>query len=171
MMSMWKAGALALVLSLAAGSASAQSSGGVLGSQAADIVFSEVEKRIMKDYFGIERDDRRDRDWDGKRERYQRDDYGDRGHKRKKDKGKKKGLPPGLAKKDQLPPGLARQLERKGTLPPGLAKRDLPHDLGSRLPPPLRGTERKIVGNDVVLLEAGTNLILDVLHGVLTGKK
>ena len=52
-------------------------------------------------------------------------------------KGKKKGLPPGLAKRGgDLPPGLQRHIERNGQLPPGLQKRlePLPSDLHSRLP-------------------------------------
>lgn len=49
------------------------------------------------------------------------------GHGRGHGHGKDKGLPPGLAKKEQgdLPPGLAK----KGGLPPGLAKK-----FGARLP-------------------------------------
>ena len=58
-------------------------------------------------------------------------------------------------------------LERKGKLPPGLAKRELPRRLDNHLPDPWPGTERKIVGNDVVLLEKGTDLILDVLRNVV----
>ena len=85
----------------------------------------------------------------------------------KKGKGNKRGLPPGLAKKKRLPPGFARQLERKGKLSPGLAKRELPRRLDNHLPDPWPGTERKIVGNDVVLLEKGTDLIFDILRDVM----
>ena len=41
-------------------------------------------------------------------------------------RGKRSGLPPGLAKKDRLPPGLERQLRRNAQLPPGLQKRLTP---------------------------------------------
>jgi hypothetical protein len=88
---------------------------------------------------------------------------------RGKNKGHGKGLPPGLAKRDKLPPGLAKQLERNGRLPPGLQKRALPSKLEAKLPPPQTGTERIIVGNDVVLINAATNVVLDIIQGVLTG--
>lgn len=83
--------------------------------------------------------------------------------------GKQQGLPPGLAKRDTLPPGLQMQLDRGGRLPPGLAKRDLPADLEARLGRPAVGTERVIVDNDVVLIEKGTEIILDIVKDVLTG--
>ena len=44
--------------------------------------------------------------------------------------------------------------------------RDLPPGLASRLPPTKFGQRRYIVGNDVVLIEAATGLILDILEGV-----
>lgn len=124
-----------------------------------DIVFTEVEARIIKEYF------------DAKAARQAEERGGasgkaheaNKGKAHKTNKGKSKGLPPGLAKKESLPPGLAKQLSERGTLPPGLAKRDLPPDLESRLPRPARGTERVIVGNDVVLIQAATRKILDVL--------
>ena len=80
--------------------------------------------------------------------------------------GKSKKMPKGLAKRDSLPPGLERQLEKNGTLPPGLAKRDLPADLTRRLPRRDDGTERVIVDSDVVLIEAATGVVLDILRGV-----
>ncbi|WP_404426613.1 hypothetical protein [Thalassospira australica] len=68
--------------------------------------------------------------------------------------------------KGGLPPGIAMKLERGGTLPPGIAKRDLPVDLQSRLP--YRSDAiRQIVGNDVVLIEKGTDIILDVIRDVV----
>jgi len=39
-----------------------------------------------------------------------------------------------------------------------------------RLPPLKHGLERKIVGNDVVLLRKGTNVVLDVLENVLNNQ-
>ncbi|MFC4234309.1 hypothetical protein ACFOY8_03620 [Thalassospira xianhensis] len=77
--------------------------------------------------------------------------------------GKNKGNGKG---KDGLPPGIAMKLERGGTLPPGIAKRDLPADLRSRLP--YRSDAiRQIVGSDVVLIEKGTDIILDVIRDVV----
>ncbi|WP_258548445.1 hypothetical protein [Thalassospira xiamenensis] len=54
----------------------------------------------------------------------------------------------------------------KDGLPPGIAKRDLPADFQSRLP--YRSDAiRQIVGNDVVLIEKGTDIILDVIRDVV----
>jgi Ni/Co efflux regulator RcnB len=106
----------------------------------ADLVLTEIEKRIIRDYY--------------------RGDDDAAGQKAAKDKS---GLPPGLAKKDTLPPGLAMQLERNGTLPPGLAKRDLPDDLRARLPRRPWGQNLVIVDDKVLLIQRATNLILDIL--------
>ena len=77
-------------------------------------------------------------------------------HGRKgKNKGKRKGLPPGLAK-------------RGGSLPPGLAKR-LPSDLEHRLRPRPRSYWSVIFDNDIALIDAATNKVLDILEDVLTG--
>ena len=76
------------------------------------------------------------------------------------------GLPPGLAKRQYLPPGLQKHIERTGRLPPGLEKRRLPGDLRALLP--IRsGQDFRVVGNDIVLIETATELILDVMQGVL----
>lgn len=112
-------------------------------------VFTEAEKVLIGDYYKARR--------------------GGDSEKHGKGKGKKKkngkSMPPGLAKKDQLPPGLAMQLEKNGKLPPGLEKRDLPDDLETRLP--LRkGLKRILAGDDVVLVDAATDIILDVLEGI-----
>jgi hypothetical protein len=120
----------------------------VTEEQAVQIVFSEIERELIRDYFG-------DFEYEGK------------GKKNKAGKGRG-GLPPGLAKREQLPPGLQKQIVRNGTLPPGLATYDLPNDLLVELPPPGKGTRRVIVGNDVILIREGTRLILDVLKDVLT---
>ena len=141
-------------------------SGGDITKRLANIVFTELERQIMMEYFGrnrLEPEDERDFENSNRGDRKQ----GKKAKRHKKGKGNKRGLPPGLAKKKRLPPGLARQLERKGKLPPGLAKRELPRRLDNHLPDPWPGTERKIVGNDVVLLEKGTDLILDVLRNVV----
>ncbi len=82
-----------------------------------------------------------------------------------KAKGSSQGLPPGLAGRP-LPPGLQKHIDRTGQLPPGLQKRSLPGDLRSRLPH-RAGQDYRVVGNDIVLIEIATNLILDVMQGVL----
>lgn len=113
----------------------------------ADVVFSEIEKRVIRDFFGI------------------------KGNEAKKGKGKGKSkakgdLPPGLAKRDTLPPGLEMQLQRNGRLPPGLEKRSLPPELESRLKK-RAGYDRLIVNNDVMLVQRATGLIMDILKGVI----
>ncbi len=114
-------------------------------AQVATIVLSEIERRVIGDYY--------------------RDRYVVWVESQSSGKGKKKrgNLPPGLAKKGTLPPGLAKQLARNGTLPPGLAKRALPDDLLVRLTPRPVGYELVLVDDRVLLIQAATNLILDVL--------
>ena len=85
-------------------------------------------------------------------------------------KGKKKGLPPGLAKRGgNLPPGLQKKLERDGQLPPGLQKRlePLPVDLNRRLTRLPEYYERVIVERDVILLDRRSNRILDIIENVI----
>jgi hypothetical protein len=119
------------------------------GSDVLGRVFSEIEKHLIREYYGQH----------------------DATPGKSNGKGNSRKMPPGLAKREHLPPGLERQLEKNGTLPPGLAKRDLPPDLVSRLPRRPPGIERKIVGTDVVLVEQATGVILDILRGVATNKK
>jgi len=153
-----------------------------------DAVFSEVEKRIIGEHYGVdvqqrapdttmptwavktdEGDDDDDRDDDENDDR----DKGkkDKGKKAKKDKGKgkSKSLPPGLAKRDSLPPGLQKQLEKNGRLPAGLAKRDLPADLAAQLPARSPDQEVSVVEDDVVLTDKATGVILDVIKDVVRG--
>ncbi len=152
-------------------------------SDLGQVIFKEVEKRAIEEFFGKQaakasKDaDDDDEKGEGKKKKKKK------GKKAKKNKGKSKGkgkgrgqgknkeLPPGLAKRDSLPPGLQKQLEKNGTLPPGLAKRDLPSELQSQLPAVPPGLERIIAGDDVVLLEKATGKILDIIQGVLKGKK
>ncbi len=79
---------------------------------------------------------------------------------------KRKGLPPGLAKKGKLPPGLQKQLKKNGTLPPGLAKRSLPYDLEERLSPLPGGYVRLKVGSDIILMNGKTEVIVDIIHDI-----
>ncbi len=82
-----------------------------------------------------------------------------------KAKASSQGLPPGLANRP-LPPGLQKHIDRTGRLPPGLEKRRLPGDLRGLLPR-RTGQDFRVVGNDIVLIETATDLILDVMQGVL----
>jgi hypothetical protein len=106
-----------------------------------DIVFTAVERRLIEEFFG-------------RTAVYPAAESGG------------KGMPPGLAKRGDLPPGLAR----RDRLPPGLAKRALPNNLNGRLGPPPVGAERYIVGNDILLIQVATGLVLDVLYDVVTQK-
>ncbi|MGM0421803.1 MAG: hypothetical protein ACQEQL_01745 [Pseudomonadota bacterium] len=103
-----------------------------------DQVFTAIERENIREYFG--EDSRRS---------------------------KKSDLPPGLAKKGRLPPGLEKQLKRNGRLPPGLEKRALPDDLSKRLPKRDDNTLRRIIGDDVVLIDETTMTILDILQDVV----
>lgn len=69
-----------------------------------------------------------------------------------------------------LPPGIAKKVARGGSLPPGIAKRYLPRDLDTRLPPQPAGVERIVVGSDVLLVEAATGLIYDIVKDALRGR-
>lgn len=140
-----------------------------------NVLFKEAERRIIEDYFGIHKNtpSAQTPGYDSD----QRDDYGKKGKKAKKakkgnkgkghakgrSKGQSKGLPPGLAKKSELPPGLAK----RQSLPSGLKTRRLPRELETRLPPVPEGQQRVIVDNNVVLIEQGTRVVLDILEGVI----
>ena len=66
---------------------------------------------------------------------------------------------------EPLPPGIQRQLERGKPLPPGIAKRfDGP--IANQLPR-YPGYEWERVGTDVVLIEAATRVVVDVLVDAL----
>jgi hypothetical protein len=141
------------------------------------VVFSQVEKRIIRRWLGENKttprrdndndearddDDDRDKKGKGKSKKHKK------AKKAKKAKNKSKSMPKGIAKRKELPPGLAK----RKTLPPGLAKRDLPEDLVHRLPPPQPGTARKVIEDGTVLLvEEGTNIVLDVLERAIFGAR
>jgi hypothetical protein len=81
-----------------------------------------------------------------------------------KHKNKQKGLPPGIAKKGTLPPGIAKQLVRNGHLPPGLEYRPLPPDLIVQLPALAPAYKYVIADDRVMLIQAATNVIMDILQ-------
>jgi hypothetical protein len=60
-----------------------------------------------------------------------------------------------------LPPGIAKNLARGKPLPPGIAKRYLPNSLLTQLPRP--GYEWLVVDNDILLVLAATDIIVDIL--------
>jgi hypothetical protein len=67
----------------------------------------------------------------------------------------------------QLPPGIAKNLARGKALPPGIAKQALPQDLLAKLPPAAPGFERIIVDGKVLLVEAATRIVYDILSDIL----
>ena len=75
---------------------------------------------------------------------------------------KKKGLPPGLAKRNGgLPPGLAK----RDKLPPGLQSAPLPYDLEGRLTRLPESYVRLRIGRDIVLMDKRTRVVFDVMYG------
>lgn len=62
-----------------------------------------------------------------------------------------------------LPPGIAKNLARGKPLPPGIAKNYLPQGLLGQLPA-RPGYEWRYVDNDILLVVAGTAVIVDILR-------
>lgn len=100
-----------------------------------EVAFNERDRRYIQDY-------------------YQEQQY----HHRHR-----KGMPPGLAKRDQLPPGLQKQVQRNGTLPPGLEGHPLPQDLERRLSRLPENYVRLQVGTDIVLMDRRSRVAVDVI--------
>lgn len=76
---------------------------------------------------------------------------------------RRRHLPPGLAKRHGgLPPGLAK----RDRLPPGLQRDPLPEELEYRLTALPSGYIRVRVGEDIVLLDSRTHVVIDVIYGV-----
>jgi len=113
-------------------------------------VFSETEKRIIRDYY-----------------QRRQQNISKQNKKPKHHKKGKKGLPPGLAKKDALPPGLQKQLQRNGKLPPGLEKRALPTELRDSLPRRADRYERVIADGKVLLVERASGIIADIISDAI----
>lgn len=105
-----------------------------------DIIMSEIERRLIRSYY-----DRHYEDW-----------YNGGGNKNK-------SIPPGIAKKGGwLPPGIAKQLARGNYMPRDVVFYPLPYDLRNQLPY-RSGYDYYVVDDKVMLVQIGTNLILDVL--------
>lgn len=75
----------------------------------------------------------------------------------------------GRGKKGGLPPGIAKNLRRGKPLPPGIAKQHLPQDLLSRLPRAADGFEYVIVAGKLLLVEIATQVIREVLLEAVFG--
>jgi Ni/Co efflux regulator RcnB len=74
------------------------------------------------------------------------------------------GCPPGLAKKHNgcLPPGQAKKLAVGHRLPPDVRYYAVPQPVLVRLPPARPGYRYVMVGNDVVLLQPRTNIVINI---------
>jgi hypothetical protein len=66
----------------------------------------------------------------------------------------------------RLPPGIAKNLARGKPLPPGIAKKMLPGDLTASLPR-RQGYDYVMAGSDVLLVEAATRVVADILRNVV----
>lgn len=69
----------------------------------------------------------------------------------------------GRGRSGGLPPGIARNLERGKPLPPGIAKQHLPQQLVLELPRVGNGLEYVVVAGKLLLVEAATQLVRQVL--------
>lgn len=148
---------LCLTALLASSSATVADStvAGQIAKESIEIAFTAAERALVREYFGHA--------GDGYQGQASKRNDG-KGNKGKKDQ---KGMPAGLAKRESLPPGLQRQLDKNGALPPGLQKKALPSGLQSRLPPAPRGYERVIVDTNVLLVEAATGVVRDIIADIV----
>ena len=69
----------------------------------------------------------------------------------------------GRGRSGGLPPGIARNLERGKPLPPGIAKQYLPQNVLVQLPSPGTGLEYIVVAGKLLLVEAATQIVRQVL--------
>jgi hypothetical protein len=74
-----------------------------------------------------------------------------------------KRMPPGLAKREHLPPGLVK----RDRLPRGLRGRGLPSALERQLHVLPSGYVRVVIGNDVVLMNRSTRVVMDIYRDVV----
>ncbi|HKK05750.1 MAG TPA: hypothetical protein VKA50_07875 [Gammaproteobacteria bacterium] len=116
-----------------------------------DVGFNEHQRDIIRRYYAQHR------------RAHEREYERERGHGHGRGRN---GLPPGLAKRERLPPGLERQVERRGKLPPGLQTHPLPRDLERRLPALPENYVRVRVGTDIVLMNARTRVVIDMVKDV-----
>lgn len=61
------------------------------------------------------------------------------------------------------PPGIAKNIERGKPLPPGIVRQHVPADLLVRLPVPPSGLEYFVVAGKLLLVEAATQVVHQVL--------
>jgi hypothetical protein len=124
-----------------------------------DQVFGAIEKKIIEDFFGEQAADAVSGTKKNKTKKNKN---------AKEDGGKKNKNVKNKDKSGELPPGLQKHIEKHGTLPPGLAKKELPPGLAKRLGSTKSGLERLIVGDDVLLVEQATGVVLDIIKDIVT---
>lgn len=69
----------------------------------------------------------------------------------------------GRGRNGGLPPGIARNLERGKPLPPGITKQYLPQNVLVQLPSPGTGVEYIVVAGKLLLVEAATQMVRQIL--------
>ncbi|MDH5527388.1 MAG: hypothetical protein OEY97_08800 [Nitrospirota bacterium] len=111
-------------------------------------IFSDVEIRTIRDYYG---GDRR-----GHRDSGDREDHGHRS---------RRGHDP-HGSYAELPPGIRRQIQRGQGLPPGLRGDHLPTELERQLRPLPEGYARVRFGTDVVIVNEEHGVVFDILSGI-----
>lgn len=75
----------------------------------------------------------------------------------------------GRGRNGGLPPGIARNLQRGKPLPPGIARQYLPQTLVTTLPVPGSGLEYVVAGGKLLLVEAATQVVREILIDALFG--
>ena len=75
----------------------------------------------------------------------------------------------GRGRNGGLPPGIEKNLARGKPLPPGLAKQYLPPDLVVQLSQPPRGFEYVIIAGKLLLVEAATQVVREILLETVFG--
>ncbi len=154
-------------------------------ARAADVTgreFSAAEKKTIEDFFGERAADavsgtnkdktRKNKNAiedGGKKNKNAIEDGGKKNKIAIEGGGKKNKTAKSKGKSGELPPGLQKHLEKHGTLPPGLAKKKLPPGLAKRLGLAGSGLERLIVDDDVLLVEAATGVVLDIIKDIVVG--
>jgi hypothetical protein len=82
------------------------------------------------------------------------------------DAGRGGHCPPGLAKKNNgcLPPGQAKKWAMNQPLPPAVAYEPLPPGLVVQLTPPPSGYRYVRVAGDILMISAGTRMVVDAIR-------
>ncbi|MBG9387780.1 DUF1236 domain-containing protein [Caenimonas sp. DR4.4] len=80
-----------------------------------------------------------------------------------------RNCPPGLAKKNNgcMPPGQVRNWAVGQPIPRGVTVYSVPQPVIVQLPPAPYGYRYARVGNDIVLVRTDTQLIVDIIQGLL----